>query len=54
MIGDSYERLKKANVLSSSVADPEIINSYQMAIETNPESPAAKIAAECLSSYQAQ
>jgi len=54
MIGDSYERLKKAKVLSQSVTDPEIINSYQNVVETNPDSPVAKIAARRLSNYQAQ
>jgi tetratricopeptide (TPR) repeat protein len=54
MIGDSYERLKKAKVLSQSVTDSEIINSYQKVVESNPDSPVAKIAARRLSSYQAQ
>jgi len=54
MIAKGYERLKKSQVISESLADAEIMSSYQKAVEANPESPPAKIAAERLSSYQAQ
>ncbi len=48
MIGDGYERLKKAKIVSASSADIEILSSYQKAVESDPDSPAAKIAAKRL------
>lgn len=55
MIGDGYERLKKAKIVSASSADIEIERSYQKAVESNPDSPAAKIAAKRLKkNYQAR
>ncbi len=48
IIGESYERLKKAKIVSAASADIEIERSYQKAVESNPDSPAAKIAAKRL------
>jgi len=48
MIGKGYERLKKAKIFSASSADIEIERYYQKAVESDPDSPAAKNAAKRL------